>query len=158
MPATSTGTDSVGRVAEGVLGWWGGWLPAFVLTCVIELPVYLVMFELFGLIGTTAAGEQPLLTRGRALTLALVVNLVTHPAFWWAAQRMDGTVEVLVGELVVVGVEGLLVFAVLRRRPLVCWLSALLANAASAVLGSAILAAVISSAAASASTMSTWPG
>jgi hypothetical protein len=138
------------------MSWWSGWIPAFGLTCVIEVPVYLVMFQVFGMVDSPAE-HRGRLGRGRAALLALGVNAITHPLFWWVALRLDGTAALIVGELVVVCVEGLLIFAVLRRRPLVCLLCSLVANVTSAVLGSAILAAVTSSAA-SASTTSIWPG
>ncbi len=123
----------------GVLNWWGGWLPAFVLTCVIELAVYLLMLELFGLVGREPGQLRP----GRVALLVLGLNAVTHPAFWAVALRLHSTVGVLVGEVVVSLVEGALLWLVLRRRPVACLASAAVANIASAVLGSALLGAVI---------------
>ncbi len=126
---------------RGMLTWWGGWLPAFVLTCAIELPVYLIMFELCGLTGSgpggTTTGRR--LGRGRAAALVLLLNAVSHPIFWSVALGLPGDRQLLAGELAVVAVEGLIVWLVVRRRPLACLGCALVANAASAVLGSALL-------------------
>ena len=134
----------------GALTWWGGWLPAFVLTCVIEVPVYLLMFDLFGLVGSSPS--QPpsrSLSRaglgwGRAAVLALGLNAVSHPVFWAFALGFDGVVDLLVGELAVVAVEAMIVWLVVRKRPIACAASAVVANAASAVLGSAVLRLVTS--------------
>jgi hypothetical protein len=147
-PITNRATDgTLGAVSDlapvsswwGVLNWWGGWLPAFVLTCVIELAVYLLMLELFGLVGRELGQLRP----GRVALLVLGLNAVTHPAFWAVALRLHSTVGVLVGEVVVSLVEGALLWLVLRRRPVACLASAAVANIASAVLGSALLGAVI---------------
>jgi hypothetical protein len=148
----------------GALTWWGGWVPAFVLTCVIEVPVYLVMFELFGLAGaapieqsagTRAGGTRagdirapvirvPSLGWPQAIVLALVLNIATHPVFWAYALRIDSTLGQVLAELVVTLAEGLIIWAVVGRRPLACLTCALVANAASAVLGTAISPFVIS--------------
>jgi hypothetical protein len=161
MPDTRSGTDNVGRVLA-VLSWWGGWIPAFVLTCAIEVPLYLVLFELLGLRQVPSGRARSDLPVGRAVALALALNAITHPVFWWAALGLQRTSLLVLAELVVVAVEGLLIFAVLRRRPVACLLCALVANAASAVLGSAILAAAspfaVISSVVWASTMSIWPG
>jgi hypothetical protein len=133
----------------GVLSWWDGWIPAFLLTCVIEVPVYLVMFELFELFGRARSkwgSDRPILVLGwrRAVLLALAVNAVTHPVFWASALQMDSTAGLVLGEPVVTVAEGLMIWAVVRRRPLACLACALVANAASAILGTAISAYVIS--------------
>jgi hypothetical protein len=127
-----------------VLTWWDGWIAAFVLTCVIEVPVYLVMFELFGLVGRTSDERIPVLGWGRAVFLALVLNAVTHPVFWAFALQIESAAGLVLGELMVTLAEGLIVWAVVHRRPLACLTCALVANAASAVLGTAISAYVIS--------------
>ena len=88
-----------------MLTWWGGWLPAFVLTFVIELGIYLVMLELFGLVGTRP-GQ---LRRGSAGLIVLGLNTVTHPVFWAVALGLRAGPDVLVGELVVTAVEAALV-------------------------------------------------
>ena len=156
------------------LTWWDGWGPAFVLTCLIEVPVYLVMFDLFGLVGApridrNATGPAPTgpaptgsaptgpaptgpgpaswgsaLSWPRAVLLALVLNAITHPVFWASALHVDSTVGLVLAELVVTLTEGLIIWAVVRRRPLACLACALVANATSAVLGTAISATVIS--------------
>ncbi len=159
---------------------WGGWVPAFVLTCVIEVPVYLVMFELFGLVGRSGSdptgvvarrgdrsragrnsagrnsagrnsagrnsgGPRPALGWGGAVLLALVLNAVTHPVFWAIALSLSSSAGVVVGEVLVTLTEGLIMWLVVRRQPLACLTCALVANAASAVLGSALWAYVTSS-------------
>lgn len=138
--------DSTAGAWTSVLTWWNGWAPAFLLSCAIEVPVYLVMFELFGLVGPSRDENAPVLGRGRAVLLALVVNVVTHPVFWPIALRIETTAPLVAAEIVVTLVEGLLVWAVVRCRLAVCLACALVANCASAVLGSALWAYITSSA------------
>ena len=144
--------------AAAALTAWGGWLPAFLLTWVIEVPVYLLMFELFGLAGSASvrrtgneqAGAPRPIGWGRAVVAASVTNVITHPMFWALALRLQsrgrlGSGTLLVAELCVVVVEALVVALVCRwRRPIACLVAALVANAASAVLGTAVVPYVIS--------------
>lgn len=122
--------------------WWDGFALAFALTCVIEIPVYLLAFVALGWIRSPRRPDAPL-SAARGVALGLGVNLLTHPAFWAAAHRLPGLATVIVGELAVVTIEAVVVLAVVRRRPLSCLAVALLANAASAVLGSLLLPVVI---------------
>jgi len=92
---------------------WEGFPVAFVLTCVIEIPAYLGAFSALGWI---RPGRGPLSVRS-ALALAVAVNLVTHPPLWAFALRSGtASARTLLAELVVAIVEGLLIFAVVRRR------------------------------------------
>jgi hypothetical protein len=123
----------MGRVA-GVLSWWAGFVPAFVLTCVIEAPCYLIGCRLLG---------------GRLAWPAVVmINLATHPLLWALALHWPGPWRLLALEAAVVVVEAALLWALQGRRaaPGERRLSigdavvvSLLANAASALLGTILL-------------------
>ena len=95
--------------------WWDGFAVAFVLTCVIELPAYVLAFVTLGWCRLRPSARRPL-TVLTALSLALAINFVTHPLFWAVARRLDGPGELLVAELGVAAVEGLLIFAVVQAR------------------------------------------
>ncbi|HET9649431.1 MAG TPA: hypothetical protein VFP34_14545 [Microlunatus sp.] len=127
-------------MVESVLTWWAGWIPAFVLTCAIEVPVYLLVLGLAGLTG----GEQARITRAQAALTAVGVNVATHPLFWAIALELDDMAGLVMAELAVIVVEGLLLFAVLRQRWWACAGCALVANTASAVLGTAAAGALTS--------------
>ncbi len=96
--------------------WWDGFLIAFALTCLIELPAYLMAFAALGWSRPRPSPRRPLTTR-TALALALAVNLISHPLFWMIALRLDSTGNLIIAELGVSVVEGLLIFAVIVRRP-----------------------------------------
>lgn len=142
------------------LTWSDGFLPAFVLTCVIELPAYLLGWTSLGWVARTRAaavpgassaqGPIPLLGPLPAVGLALLVNLITHPVLWVTAEAWPEAVLAL--ELSVVGVEGAIVAAVIRRRvtgrpaaaaPGWAWPVALGANALSVLAGSTVLRMLI---------------
>lgn len=123
-----------------MLTWWGGWVPAFVLTCAIEVPVYLLVSRLAGL----TLGDRAGTSSAQVALTAVGVNVATHPLFWAIALELDTLAVLVVAELVVVVVEGLLLFAVVRRRWWVCAGCALVANTASAVLGTAVASAITS--------------
>jgi hypothetical protein len=125
-----------------LLLWWDGFVLAFALTCAIEIPVYLLSFVALGWVRSHRRPDAPL-SGGSAVALGLGVNLLSHPAFWALAHWLAGPGVVIGGELAVVTVEGLVVLAVVRRRPLACLAVSLLANAMSAVVGSALLPMVI---------------
>jgi hypothetical protein len=95
--------------------WWEGFPVAFVLTCAIELPAYVLAFAALGWCRTKPSPHRPL-TILTALGLALAVNLVTHPILWAISLRLDRTGELLVAELAVALLEALLIFLVVRRR------------------------------------------
>jgi hypothetical protein len=96
--------------------WWEGFPIAFALTCLIELPAYLMAFAALGWSRSRPSPRRPLTTR-TALALALAVNLISHPVFWTIAQVLDSTGTLIVAELGVALIEGLLIFAVVVRRP-----------------------------------------
>ena len=88
---------------------------AFALTCVIELPVYLLAFAALGWCRARPSPNRPLTIR-TALLLALAVNCVTHPMLWALSLRGPQPGRLLAAELAVALVEGLLIFLVVLRR------------------------------------------
>jgi hypothetical protein len=123
----------------------GDWLSAFLLTNILELPVYGLVLR------------KHLAPPWRAWALTLFVNVCTHPAFWYLFPYFDAGEPfvtpyvgwVLIAEACVIAVEGGLVFGALclapgasplplaRRIGLALWASGM-ANVASAVLGLAL--------------------
>ncbi len=101
--------------AESPLLWWNGFPVAFVLTCVIELPVYLLAFAALGWCRARPSPNRPLTVR-TALALALAVNCITHPVLWALTVRRPEPGRLLAAELCVALVEGLLIFLVVLRR------------------------------------------
>ena len=70
------------------------------------------------MLGWCGRGRRPdrslsLLT---GLGLALAVNLITHPLLWWWSLDFDGPQQLIMAEAAVALVEGLVIFAVVRRR------------------------------------------
>jgi hypothetical protein len=100
---------------DSPLLWWNGFPVAFALTCVIELPVYLLAFAALGWCRARPSPNRPLTIR-TALLLALAVNCVTHPMLWALSLREPQPGRLLGAELVVALVEGLLIFLVVLRR------------------------------------------
>jgi hypothetical protein len=96
--------------------WWEGFPIAFALTCLIELPAYLMAFAALGWSRNRPSPRRPLTTR-TALALALAVNLISHPLLWMIAVRWDSTGTLIIAELGVALIEGLLIFVVVVRRP-----------------------------------------
>jgi hypothetical protein len=97
------------------LQWWDGYLVAFLLTCAVELPAYLVAFSTLGWCRLRPNPRRPL-TVLSALGLGLAVNLITHPLLWTVARRLGGPADLLVAELGVAVVEGLLIFVIVQTR------------------------------------------
>ena len=95
--------------------WWNGFPVAFALTCVIELPVYLLAFAALGWCRSRPSPHRPLTIRS-ALALALAVNCLTHPMLWAISLRQAQPGWLLPAELSVALVEGLLIFFVVLRR------------------------------------------
>jgi hypothetical protein len=95
--------------------WWNGFPVAFALTCVIELPVYLLAFAALGWCRSRPSPHRPLTIR-TALALALAVNCITHPVLWAVAVGRPEPSRLVAAELGVVLVEGLLIFLVVLRR------------------------------------------
>jgi hypothetical protein len=138
---------------ESPLLWWHGFPVAFVLTCLIELPVYLLAFAALGWCRSRPSPHRPLTIR-TALGLGLAVNCLTHPALWAMSLREPQPGRLLTAELGVALVEGLLIFlVVLRRRgretPVsrLRWsmLTALGVNTLSLLVGLVVLPSIISS-------------
>ena len=100
---------------DSPLLWWNGFPVAFALTCVIELPVYLLAFAALGWCRARPSPNRPLTIR-TALLLALAVNCVTHPVLWALSLPEPRPGRLLAAELVVALVEGLLIFLVVLRR------------------------------------------
>jgi hypothetical protein len=96
--------------------WWDGFPIAFALTCLIELPAYLLAFATLGWSRGRRSLRRPLTTRS-ALALALAVNLISHPWLWMIALRLDSIGALILAEFGVAAVEGLLIFTVVVRRP-----------------------------------------
>ena len=130
----------MGTVGEA-LRFGGGYLPAFVLTWVIETIVYLAAFKKLGFL---ADGAERRLTLLRAVLLVLAVNLITHPLLWWFASSTGGIGAVLVGEVAVVCVEGTIVALAVRGEWLSAYLVAALANAVSFLAGLLLLEPILS--------------
>lgn len=95
--------------------WWDGFGVAFVLTCLVELPAYLLAFATLGWYQVRPSPQRPL-TLLSALGIGLAVNLITHPMLWAVARGLDTPVELLFAELAVAVVEGTVIFAVVRVR------------------------------------------
>jgi hypothetical protein len=93
------------------LWWWSGFPVAFALTCVIEVPAYLVAFHV---LGWTGRGRRPpgALSRPLAVALAVGVNATSHPLLWAVGLEVSGTAALLVAEAAVVALEGFLIFVV----------------------------------------------
>jgi hypothetical protein len=100
---------------DSPLSWWNGFPVAFALTCVIELPVYLLAFAALGWCRGRPSPNRPLTIR-TALGLALAINCITHPVLWAITLRETQPGRLLVAELAVALVEGLLIFLVVLRR------------------------------------------
>jgi hypothetical protein len=101
---------------ESPLSWWSGFPVAFGLTCLIELPVYLLAFAALGWCRSRPSPSRPL-TYWTALALGLAVNCVTHPLLWAirVSQPLPG--RLLAAALGLALLEGLLIFLVVLRRP-----------------------------------------
>jgi hypothetical protein len=133
--------------ADSPLRWWDGFPVAFALTCVIELPAYLLAFGSLGWLGRRQDGRRPL-GWPAAIALALAVNLITHPLLWAISHQLRTTGALLLAEVGVAAVEGVLIFLVAsrlglpnRRRGLLAWslLAAVGANAMSLAAGLVVM-------------------
>jgi hypothetical protein len=109
------------------------WLALFTLTCLLELPIYLLPL-------------RPAVPLRWGLLLLFGLNLATHPIVWFVLPRVfnNQVHYVLVAEAFAVIVEGLILGAIARWRRWEGWgwLSmmglAFLANAFSATVGELI--------------------
>lgn len=97
------------------------WWIAFVLTLVVEVPLWVWLLDAGGF--------------GRRVILALGVNAVTHPTLWWVAGGgVEGSVLVLMEVLIAV-LEGVAAQLVCRPGWRVALLTSTAANAASVLVG-----------------------
>jgi hypothetical protein len=95
---------------------------ALALTLVVEVPVFVVVFQFAGL-----------LPGWRAWTGAVGVNLVTHPVVWLLLSARPGWF--VPAELGAAAVEALLLWAWTRRDLALLALTAVVANTASVLAG-----------------------
>ncbi len=144
LVAVAEGEGAGVEIVAAVLRFGGGFVPAFVLTWLIESIVYLWAFQLRGWLAvrTVSDGPPAPLTPGAALGLVLLVNLATHPLLWLFTATVPGAGPLLLAEAVAVAIEGTLVALAVRRRvpggqrPWIwAYLAALLANAVSLLFG-----------------------
>lgn len=98
-----------------------GWLRAFIFTQLVEVPIYLALGK----------------TR---FVKAFSLSLITHPVLWfvfWVHVHLPYEPKIAVGEILVVAIEALVLWAYERQR--LTWQRALVvafvANLASSVLG-----------------------
>lgn len=110
------------------------YLVAFALTIAIEVPAYLLGLVALHRIGPPD-GKRRRLSWLAAVLLVILLNLLTHPALWWLFSagyewtRLPAALPL--AEVIVALLEGLLLFAVLRRDAGWLLLVAVGANAAS---------------------------
>lgn len=117
-----------------VAGAWADWPAAFALTCLVEVPAYLLAFAAMGWLRPAGeAGRTGIVLRG--LAVAFGVNLVTHPMLWLGALQLDSMIGLLFAEVLVVMAETLIIFAVLRRSLPWIALIALATNTLSFLVG-----------------------
>jgi hypothetical protein len=133
--------------ADSPLRWWDGFPVAFALTCVIELPAYLLAFGSLGWLGRRS-GARRTLSWTAAVALGIAVNLMTHPVLWAVSHRLRTAGSLLLAEAGVAVVEGLLIVLVVvrldrpdRPRAVLAWslLAAVGANASSLAAGLVVL-------------------
>ena len=140
------GTEFGTEFGTEALRFGGGFVPAFVLTWLIESIVYLLAF---GSRGWLATGSG--LTIGRTLLLVLGVNLATHPLLWWFTSSNAGIGPLVLAETVAVLIEGAIIGLALRERGrdapdrwAWAFLAAVLANAVSLLVGLLALGPLLS--------------
>jgi hypothetical protein len=104
-------------------------LAALALTLVVEVPLYTA-----GLVGLGLARPA------RAALLAVGLNLLTHPAVWWALAPRPGPLRFGAAELAVCAVEAGLLWLAIRRDPGPLAVVSVGANAASVLAGLLITA------------------
>ncbi len=106
------------------------WAWAFVRTLLVEVPLVVL------LVRALRSGTQP--TLSRAGLVALLGSAVTHPLLWfvWPLVVQDYHRYLLSGELLVVALEALLLWALLRPLSLRrCLGVSLVVNGASMAIG-----------------------
>jgi len=100
---------------------------ALLLTLAVEVPLYVA-----------ALVSLRLATLRRALLLAVVANLLTHPVLWSTLGDRPPVLRVAAAEVLVWLVEAALIGLAVRRRPALVALVAAGANAASILAGAVI--------------------
>lgn len=110
-------------------------LIAFALTCLVEVPLFVLGCRALGWIGPL---PDRVLRVWSAVLLGLGVNLLSHPLLWAVASNLPATsypAWFLLAEAGVVLLEALVVWLVVRRDPGWILLLCLGTNAASVVTG-----------------------
>ena len=100
---------------------------ALLLTLAVEVPLYVAALAALGLAPWR-----------RALLLAVVVNLLTHPVLWSVLGERPPVLRVAAAEVLVWLVEAALLGLAVRRRPALVALVAAGANAGSVLAGAVI--------------------
>lgn len=100
---------------------------ALLLTLAVEVPLYVA-----------ALVSLRLAPLWRAVALALLVNLLTHPVLWSALGERPPVLRVAAAEIVVWLVEAAILWLAVRRRPGLIALVAAGANAGSILAGALI--------------------
>jgi hypothetical protein len=100
---------------------------ALLLTLAVEVPLYVA-----------ALVSLRLAPLWRAVALALLVNLLTHPVLWSALGERPPLLRVAAAEVLVWLVEAALLGLAIRKHPLLIALVAAGANAASILAGALI--------------------
>jgi hypothetical protein len=103
---------------------------ALLLTLAVEVPLYVAAVLALGLARFW-----------RALALAVVVNVLTHPVLWSTLGADPPILRVAAAEVVVWLVETAILWLALRRRPALVALVAAGANAGSILAGALIAGA-----------------
>lgn len=110
------------------------YLPAYLLalglTLAVEVPVYAVLARAFAWV------SWPL-----ALVAGVVVNVLTHPLMYAAAQHFDAWWQLATAEAMVALIEAAVLVWAWRRRPTEwwVWVGAVVANALSVLAGFVVL-------------------
>lgn len=104
------------------------WLPAFVLTFAIEVPLALVVL-----------GARP-----RVAAAAVAATAITHPLLWFVlVPELPGrfAARAIAGEAIVVAIEAVVYMAALRLRPAHALAASAFLNGASYLVGLVIAGA-----------------
>ncbi|GAA2105820.1 hypothetical protein GCM10009841_24960 [Microlunatus panaciterrae] len=118
-----------------------GYLVALGLTCLVEVPLFLVGCRSMGWLGGTRGGT--VLLWWQAALLGLGANLLTHPLLWSVSLRLDSVGQLLGAEAGVVVVEALITWTVVRRQLGWSLLLSLGTNSASLLVGSLLMPLVL---------------
>ena len=103
-------------------------IPALLLTLAVEVPLYAV-----------ALRALRLASAGRAVLLAVAVNLLTHPVLWWFLAPRPSAARFWGAEAAVVVAEAGALLLACRRDPVLLLVTSLGANALSVLIGLLVL-------------------